>query len=77
MNIWPSETAILIKVGTCMVPLVAGLLIAEGVAMRARMFSTARLWAYLAGMVLSLVTVCFLAGLFCWVCFDWGPGKTA
>lgn len=76
MNIWPSETATLIKAGTSMVPLATGLLIAEGLAMRARMFTTARLWAWLAGISLAVVTLCFLAGLVCWAWFDHSAGQT-
>ena len=53
-----------------MVPLAAGLLVAEGMAMRTGMFGTAKLWAWVAGVLLGLVTLCFLAGLLCWVWFD-------
>ena len=74
MNIWPSETAILVKAGTSIMPLATGLLIAEGLAMRTRMFTTARLWAWLAGISLAAVMICFLAGLVCWAWFDSGPG---
>lgn len=74
MNIWPMETATLVKAGTSLVPLATGLLIAEGLAMRTRMFSAARFWAWLAGVSLAVVTLCFLAGLVCWMCFDCGPG---
>lgn len=73
MNIWPMETATLVKAGTSLVPLATGLLIAEGLAMRTRMFTTARFWAWLAGASLAAITLCFLAGLVCWACFDGGP----
>jgi hypothetical protein len=75
MNIWPTETAVLVKAGTCMVPLAAGFLLAEGVALRTRMFGTAKLWAWLAGILLGVVTLCLLAGIVCWVCFDRGASN--
>ncbi len=76
MNKWPTETAFLVKTGVCMVPLAARLLVAEGMAMRTGMFGAARVWTWVAGVLLGLVTLCFLAGLLCWVWFDWGPGKS-
>ncbi|MCD4824728.1 MAG: hypothetical protein K8S55_08975 [Phycisphaerae bacterium] len=71
-SIWPSETALLVKAGTCLVPMATGLLIAEGMALRTRMFGTAKLWAWLAGVLLGLVILCMLAGIICWICFSKG-----
>ena len=76
MNIWPSETEFLVKMGACMVPSATGFMIAEGVAMKTRMFGAARIWAWLAGILLGAVTICLLAGAFCWAWFEFGPGKT-
>jgi hypothetical protein len=75
MNIWPTETALLVRIGACLAPFAAGMLIAEGLAVRTRMFGTARLWGWLAGITLGLVTLCFLAGLVCWAWFDWGSAR--
>lgn len=70
VDIWPEQTAILVKVGTSMVPAAAGMLFAEGLAMRTKMFAIAKCWAWLAGILLGLVTLCFLAGLVLWAWFD-------
>lgn len=74
MEIWPAETALLVKIGVCLAPPALGLLLAEGLALRTRMFTAARLWATLAGVALGAVTLCVLSGLFCWA---WLGGAVA
>jgi len=71
MKTWPVETAFLVKVGACILPIVVGLLIAEGLALRAGMFSAAKLWSRLAMILLGLMTLCLIAAVVCWACFSY------
>ena len=76
MNLWPVETILLMKAGASVVPAATGLLIAEGLAIRTRMYRAARLWAWLAGIMLAVVVLCFLAAIVCWACFDCSDGHS-
>ena len=69
MKTWPAETVFLFRVGACMLPIVAGLLIAEGLALRAGMPVMARVWSKLAVILLCLMTLCLVAAVVCWICF--------
>ncbi|NBB94280.1 MAG: hypothetical protein GVY16_00885 [Planctomycetes bacterium] len=75
MSIWPAETEFLVKTGFSLVPMAAGLLCAEGLALRTRMFGAARLWAVLAIIFLAAVTMCIIAGVVCWALFAQAPSK--
>jgi hypothetical protein len=75
MTIWPAETEFLVKTGFSLVPVAAGLLCAEGLALRTRMFGAARIWALLAVVFLAAVTMCIVAGVVCWALFDQAPTK--
>jgi hypothetical protein len=75
MSNWPAETEFLVKTGFSLVPTAACLLFAEGLALRTRMFGTARLWATLAVVFLSAVTLCIIAGVVCWALFAQAPTK--
>lgn len=75
MSIWPAETEFLVKTGFSLVPAAAGLLFAEGFALRTRMFGAAKLWATLAVVCLSAVTLCIIAGVVCWGLFAQAPTK--
>lgn len=72
MIAWPAETALLVKTGACIVPVASGLLIAEGVAIRNKMYGAAKFWSWLAGISLAAVVLCILAGLIVWISFDGG-----